>query len=910
MNVSERAQAVFAEAQTLAPETRAEFVADACGEDRALHDEVSSLLAASEQADEYFEQLAGNVGLPSLVDDDTPIATGQIFGQWRVLELIARGGMGSIYRAERADGEYEQQVALKILPIGLVSEEARARFFLERQILARLAHDSIARLLDGGVTEDGTPYFAMEYVDGVPLDDYCNSHRLGISARLKLFREVCGAVQFAHRNLIVHRDLKPSNVLVSSDGTVKLVDFGIAKVLEGEAAAQQLTRTGYSPMTSLYASPEMLTQGTVTTLSDVYALGVVLYELLAGRGPYAATQNAAGPAIWRQICETEPIPPSRACVATTEDTGEVAEQRRTTVRSLQQCLRGDLDTIVARAMEKEPERRYQSVEQLSDDLRRYQEGMPVLARPADIWYRLRKFAARRKAVVAAVAAATFFIATALFQSRQIALEAERANREADVAQQVSDYLVSIFESPNPERALGSDATARELLERGAATLRDGSIEDPVVRGRLMSTIAHVMQSLSIYEQSESLFDEALALQREHLGELDAQTLETAKRLGILYVEQGRFEAAETALSEVASNERRAFGLDDSRTLSTLHSLAIAHAQQGDFAMAAEIGEELVSARLRALGEEHPDTLKSTSNLGIFYKMQGRWAEAEAIYRRVLTAQEQVLPQDHPSYIAQRQNLADLLSDQARYDEATPLYDGALASALRTFGSEHQVTTRLRVNIANMYQSMGDWEHAEELYAETVTIQRELLGDQHPETLLGITKLGELQGRLQQYEQAEALLLEARAGFESTLGAGHSRTLDVLTRLSAVYEAQGQMDLVRPLTEERIARRRVLAERDGATPQDKLTFAYILVTCKPEDLRDAATALPFALASNQETDFSNPQFVHALALAYEQTGNLGEAQRHMQTAIELLPAEAEEQRKEYEAHLERFEENSA
>ena len=404
MNVSERAQAVFSEAQALAPETRAEFVADACGEDRTLHDEVSSLLAASEQADEYFEQLAGHVGLPSLANDAAPIATGQVFGQWRVLELIARGGMGSIYRAERADGEYEQQVALKILPVGLMSEEARARFFLERQILARLAHDNVARLIDGGVTDDGTPYFVMEYVDGVPLDEYCNGRRLNVAARLRLFRDVCNAVQFAHRNLIVHRDLKPGNVLVSSDGTVKLVDFGIAKVLAGEAAAAQLTRTGYSPMTSLYASPEMLTHGTVTTLSDVYALGVVLYELLAGKSPYAVPANAAGPAIWKQICEVEPVPPSRACVAAADAGKDVAAQRGTTARGLQQRLRGDLDTIVARAMEKAPERRYQSVEQLSDDLRRYEKGLPVLARPADVWYRLRKFAARRKAVVAAVVA--------------------------------------------------------------------------------------------------------------------------------------------------------------------------------------------------------------------------------------------------------------------------------------------------------------------------------------------------------------------------------------------------------------------------------------------------------------------------------------------------------------------------
>lgn len=915
MNISNRAKELFVEALTIDSDTRAEFVVAACGADDELLDEVNSLLDASEQSEAYFDQLAGNVGLPALAENEDTLPTNKLVGQWRLLELIGRGGMGSVYLAERADEQFEKRAALKILPFGIDGKEARSRFLLERQILARLVHDNIARLLDGGVTAEGTPYFVMDYVDGEPLDIYCDKHELGIDERLALFCRVGEAVQYAHRNLVVHRDLKPSNVLVGKTGDVKLLDFGIAKTLYPDDDGPQLTRTGISPMTSLYASPEMLKREPVTTQSDVYALGVLLYELLAGSHPYGLRPGASGPEIWQHVCDVDPIPPSKAVLddgtskidaGSTANTNERAERRGTSLRRLQQRLRGDLDTIVAKAMQKDPEKRYESVEQFLADIRRHQSGMPVLAQPPNIYYRVRKFIVRRKGLVAAGLASLIFVFTVAYQSNQTAREADRANREADVAQQVSEFLISIFEVSNPQEARGNTITARELLDRGAEEISKGEIDDPEVRARLMSTVAFVYQQLALYAEAENLFDNAIELQRQTLGESHQETLLTIMRIGMLYLSQGRFEEAEDALSKSLAGQRHSLGKEHEETLESLHNLAIAHAQQGDFATAAKLGEELVPARQRALGAEHASALKSKSNLAIFYKMQGHYDRAEPLYLEVLEVQKRVLDEDHPDVISVRQNLADLYGDQSRYTEAVSIYEETLQTAHRIYGAEHPQTTRATVNLANTFQAMGEFDKAEELYVNVVAVQRATLGDEHPETLNGIAKLGELYTRQERYEPAKTLLDEALASYRKALGDGHTKTLDTLTKLLNVHYALGDKEMVRELQTERVEQRRKLAEREGASAQDKITFAWILVTAEPEDLREPTTALRFAIDANEETNHSDPRFMQALAFAYDQTGDRTRAVQTQQQAIELLPAEAVSARERFASVLRGFE----
>ena len=912
MNVSERAQAMFVEALTVDADTRAEFVTAACGDNIELFEEVKSLLDASAQSEEYFDQLAGNIGLPALADHEPELPADKIIGQWRLVELLGRGGMGSVYLAERADEQFEMRAALKILPFGLNSSEARSRFLLERQILARLVHDNIARLLDGGVTDDGTPYFVMDYVDGKPLDQYCDANSLSIRERIRIFCQVCEAVQYAHRNLVVHRDLKPSNVLLQADGEVKLVDFGIAKTLYPDEGAAQLTRTGITPMTSLYASPEMLKRAPVTTSSDVYALGVLLYELLTGCHPYALPATATGPEIWNSVVDKDPLAPSRAALTaiarndeenTEQDPDQRAARRRLTARRLSQRLHGDLDAIVSKSLQKNPDRRYASVEQLQADIHRHLNGLPVQAQPPSMLYRVRKFVARRKGLVAAGVVALLFVFTVAYQSRQTQLEAERANREAQVAQQISDFLVSVFEVSNPQRSAGDTITARELLDRGAEQITGDAIEDPETRGRLMRTVGQVYEGLALYDEAESMLNDALDLQVQFLGEDNMETLRTRMVLGILYVEQGRYSDAQASLHATSTDQRRVLGILHPDSLQSMHSLSIAHAQLGNFAAAAKLSEELVLARQQSLGEHHADTLNSQANLAIFYKLQGQWDRAEGAYLSVLAAQRTALGDEHPNTLAPMQNLADLYSDQSRYSEAEPLYQEMLALSHRVYGPEHPTTTRATINFANMYQAMGQYVKAEPLYVQSMTIQRATLGDAHPETLNGISKLGELYVRQEKYDQAEPLLLEARDTYTKSLGPSHYKTLDVLTRMSNMYAGRGETEKLRELTVERLRQRRLLAMRDGASTQDKLSYAWVLVSCEPEELRDPHTALPLALEANEETAFSDPRFLHALAIAYEQTGDYRSAIDTQRKSVELLPDDAITLREEYSRVLE-------
>ena len=373
MPISERAEELFLKAHALHPDTRAQFVTDACGGDQELLDEVSSLLEAANQSDEFFEGLSGKIGLAALSGEEAPLPKNTVFGHWRLVRLIGSGGMGSVYLAERADGEFEKQAALKILPVGLGGEQARTRFLAERQILARLVHDNIARLLDGGVTDDGVPYFVMDYVDGVSIDVYCDEQDLSIEQRLRLVLDVANAVQYAHRNLVVHRDLKPGNVLVEDSGRVRLLDFGIAKTLEPGAEGENLTRVSQRPATPGYASPEMLRGEPVDVTTDVYSIGVLIYVLLTGRLPLTFDGLSLTDMHQRAIADV-PAPVSRFNL----DVGS------------------ELDAIVAKSLAKLPGERYASVESLANDVRNYLDGLPVTAKAPSAAYRARKFLGRHR----------------------------------------------------------------------------------------------------------------------------------------------------------------------------------------------------------------------------------------------------------------------------------------------------------------------------------------------------------------------------------------------------------------------------------------------------------------------------------------------------------------------------------
>lgn len=908
-DLSSRTELLFKTAMGLPENERRTYLHRECGSDKPLLEELEALLTASAGADDYFAELAERFGLASVFRGDIELPEQDQIGAFKLLRLIGRGGMGAVYLAERADKQYEQRVALKILPFGVGGKDARDRFFAERQILARLVHPNIARLLDGGITEQGTPYFVMDFVEGEPLDVYCDTHRLGLSARLALFCDVCEAVQFAHRNLIVHRDLKPANVLVEKPGNVKLLDFGIAKALAAEPDNALMTRTGVLPMSSLYASPEMLRRETITTSSDVYALGVILYELLVGRHPYGLSNDASGPELWHSICELDPIAPGKAALQ--DNAAEArANSRGMTPKRLAQSLAGDLDTIVAKAMQKDPEQRYGSVEQLVADIRRHLNGLPVLAKPPTAMYRLQKFVARRKGLVAAGIAALVFVGATLYQSNRATEEAERANREAEVAREVSDFLVSVFEVAGPARSRGEAITARELLDNGAEQLAGDAVADPEVAARLKSTIAHVYTQLAAYKEAEALFEDALRLQRLHLGDEHTETLQTLTRIGLMYQDLGRFDEAEEMLAETFTAQQRILGKDHADALATMRNLAIVHAQQGDYAGAIELGVTLVDSCRRAFGAADPRTLRNSGTLAVFHKLAGDWNLAESLYQEVLMAVQSQSDGNDPMEFSVMQNLADLYSDQSRYDEAEPLYEQAMAGMRRVYGDDHPNVTRITVNFANMNLGIGDYEKAESLYSEALDVQRATLGEHHFETLNGKMKLGELYTKQGRFDDAERILIDALEGHRESLGPVHRKTAAVLARLAEVYRAMGNDDQALAFAEERLKTWHALATADDASIQDRLSYGWNLTTIEPKSLRDPQRALPLLIEANTATNYAESRYVWALAHAYKGVGNVEMAIETTRNAIALLPDGAADNRAEFEAFLAELENSVA
>ncbi|MGH7528613.1 MAG: serine/threonine-protein kinase, partial [Gemmatimonadales bacterium] len=515
----QRLALIFDDVLELAPEARAAYLDHACAGDAALRAEIDALLAADagsgdfpEAAEAYFPSLMG-----AAADAAQPpaggLAAGTVIGPYRVVRELAQGGMGAVYLAERADGQFEQRVALKLIRAGLDSVEVQRRFLAERQILARLNHPNIAKLLDGGIAAEGRPWFAMELVDGSPLLAWCDERKLGLTERLRIFEAVCDAVRYAHQNLVVHRDLKPSNILVTTDGRVKLLDFGIAKVLEGGAEGQRgsgadvapLTRTELRILTPEYAAPEQVRGEPVTTATDVYALGAVLYELLAGQRVHRFDRHTPAE-IERVVCETDPEPPSAAAM---QDVAASAA-RRTEPRRLRRLLRGDLDTIVLKALQKDPARRYPSAEALLDDLRRFESGLPIKARPESRTYRLGKFVRRHGVGVAA--------GTALFLALLAGLggtlwQARAAAREASRAVAVKDFLVGLFQESDPAQARGRNITADELLARGIQRLDTALTRDPALQSELLGELGKIHRELGLFERADSLLERSVRLAR-------------------------------------------------------------------------------------------------------------------------------------------------------------------------------------------------------------------------------------------------------------------------------------------------------------------------------------------------------------------------------------------------------------
>ncbi|HEX4952674.1 MAG TPA: serine/threonine-protein kinase [Thermoanaerobaculia bacterium] len=787
---------IFAEVGALPAKERADRLARRCGNDEDLRREVESLLAADVAGGDFLEQPVLAVSPPP-----PPSAVGRRFGPYSVERQLGEGGMSTVYLAERADEEYRQQVAIKVFAYGTERADLRERFRAERQILASLDHPNIARLLDGGTTEDGLPYLVMEYVDGVPISRFCDERRLSVGERIDLFRQVCAAVQYAHQNLVVHRDIKPSNILVTADGVPHLLDFGIAKLLGGSALprAAAETTTGQRLMTPPYASPEQVEGRPVTTASDVYSLGVLLYVLLTGRLPYRFDGERVG-AIEQAVVEQQPERPSSAIGP----------------RKLARQVAGDLDNIVLMALRKEPGRRYASVGLLSEDLRRHRAGLPVLARPATVGYRVGKFVRRHRLGVGVAALLALVIlglaATMSVQAVRLARQRDQIQSERDKAVEVAEFLEEIFSAADPSQARGETVTAREVLERGAFLVTNEPAGQPEVQAALTATIGRVYVGLGLYDRAQPLLERSLAVRQRVFGTSHLEVAESLFALGELHLGRGELSRAAASFRQSLAMRERLLGPSDPAVADSLNGLGIVLVAQAKFDTAEPLLRRALAINRERRGESHPEVATNLVNLGLLMKQKGELAAAEIFYQQSLAILRRRFGGAHPHLANQLNNLAVLQHERGETARAAASYREILAIDRRLYGPEHPEIALHLNNFAAMLLLQGDHQTAEPLLRESLAMRRKLLGDDHEQVAMGLNNLAKLLEKKGDLAQARPLYEESLRICRRAFGEEHPRVALALANLANLLAEQGDPAAAEPLARQALAiRRRVLVE---------------------------------------------------------------------------------------------------
>jgi serine/threonine-protein kinase len=739
----QRLQRLFDQAIDLEPEARARLVVLECDDDVPLRDQLLSLLRASRD-DLQFEQRV-ETAIASLVHATTDFQPGQVIGRFRIERMLGRGGMGAVYLASRADEEFEHRVAIKTVGDTLLSNRIVARLRSERQILANLNHPNIARLLDGGATPEGTPYLVMEYVDGRRIDEYCRGQQLGLRQRLELFQQVCAATQYAHQQLIIHRDIKPNNILVTADGVVKLLDFGIAKLVDPATVLDPgLTRVHERILTPDHASPEQMRGEAVGTASDIYALGVLLYELLAEHKPFDFTGQSLEQ-IERTICQQSPAKPSE--------------------RAGKSVLKGDLDTIVLKAMHKEPSRRYPSASTLSDDIENFLSRRPVAARPDSLAYRTRKFVERNSWAVSSSAAVLIAIVVlTIFYTARLSSARDVAEQEARRARFVSDYLVDMLRSASPDVSQGKTITAIDLLHKGEQALESRIAQHPEVQTELLEVMADSYFALGDNQAAKRLLIRAAALRKAfgssgalayahvlaslgqvkselddfdganadleaawRLQNLDPHTppLERARTLLMLahnYFERNDFNQALTHIEqsrlivEQAHARSSVIGADAAALLASLRS------EQTDYPRAESLLREVIATREQLLGRLHPNTIDAREQLAVVVRRAGHFEAARVMLAQIVADKRVVLGPDHPDVGAALSLLGSVEAQLGHYERAEIAIREALRITHDRMGpTSSQYGSALRT-MANNELARGDFAKAEQLFRRAIDIK--------------------------------------------------------------------------------------------------------------------------------------------------------------------------------------------
>jgi serine/threonine-protein kinase len=869
------------EALELPEEDRSAYLTRVCGGDAALRADLEALLAADSAAESFLEGSAGSyfgalaAAAAEPVTVEPGLAPGTRVGPYHIVREVARGGMGAVYLAERGDAQFEQRVALKLVRPGMDSAEVHRRFLAERQILARLGHPNIARLLDGGLTDDGRPWFAMEYVEGQSFITWCDGRRLGLPERLALFERVGDAVRYAHQNLVVHRDLKPSNILVTESGEVKLLDFGIAKVLGegGEPAGETpATRTQIRVLTPEYAAPEQVRGDPVTTATDVYALGAVLYELLTGRRAHRFERGGAAE-VERVVCQTDPQPPSVAA--------DAARARG---------LKGDLDTIVLTALRKDPARRYSSAEALLEDVRRYRRGLPIRARPDSLGYRLGKFV-RRHALGVSVSAA---LALALLAGVGGTLwQARAARREAERVRTVKDFLISLFEAATPEEARGEEITARELLARGVHKVDSALAGQPALQEELLGVLGAIHRKLAIYQSADTLLRRAVALARARYGSGHPEVAARLTDLGSLLKEVGDYAGADTALQEALAIRRRSLASDDPLLAVTMSELAGSLRAQGAAAPAESLYRSALAIDIGHYGPAHLDVATDLDNLGVLLgDSKGDLAGADSAYRAALAIRRAVLDRGHPSILNVLNNLSSNLIDRGEYAEAEAMKREVLAGYQRLYPEGHPEVAFALHGLGSVLEQSGKWAEADSLYGAAFDMRRRFLGDEHPLTVATLNNRAIVRYRMGAAAGAAEAFRQAGEIWRRTLGPGHNYTLTARGNLGAALSDAGQYG------EAETVLRSVLATRRSQDGDSTVSVGLVLrnlgiVLHRTGRLDEAERNLRWALAIYQtQLGPGHPRAAEALtALGAVLTdrGRAAQAEPLLRQALEIREA---------------------
>jgi serine/threonine-protein kinase len=875
-----RALDLFQSVVELPPAERSARLAAACAGNEDLRRRVEGLIAAdlaqhdaaeSEARGRFQRLLGGAAPAPHAAD-----WIGRRLGPFQILAELGSGGMGTVFLGERRDGQVEQRVALKVARLGLVDDEARRRLLVERQILAGLDHPQIARLIDAGVSDAGLPFFAMEYVEGRPIHEFCTAHGLDLAARIRLFLSVCAAVEHAHRRLIVHRDLKPSNILVTAGGEVKLLDFGIAKLL-GDGSAG-LTRTTDRVLTPAYAAPEQVRGQPVTTATDVYGLGVVLYELLTDRRPFAAAGGDAT-ALALAVLTEQPAKPSTAVLAAPP--AESPDPRR---RRLRRALRGDLDTIVLTALKKEPERRYPSAATLAEDLRRYLAGLPIRARPDSLRYRAGKFVLRHRLGAAMGAVLLLALVTALVVAF---VEARAQVRAARASQAVTAFLVRLFEGADPTRARGAALTAQELLDEGVERLRSDLVGEPAVRARLLHAMAASYVSLGLYDRALPLAAEALRLRRETLPAGSAEAAESMDQLGEIYRLKADEARAEPLLRAALAARRAGLAADDPAVIESLGHLGRLLEDLGRFAAAEEPFRHALAASERRFGKDSVETARRLDDLATNQSDLGRRSAAFELLRRALEIRERKLGPNAPDVAASLHDLGVHLDEAGEYREAVAALERSLAIRRKIFGAGHPLVGATQIALAGAYDDQNRFDEAERSAESALEILRRTLSADHPRVDEALNMLAIIRTDRRDFTGAVPIFRELLARCARVSGKYHPDTLAVENNLAVTLLHTGRAGEAEALQREILAH---LPEDNGQSTS-VTTRQNLASTLEQEGRpREALALVRQALALQRrregETSANVAVALRSLAIAEEMSGEAAAAEREFRAALRL------------------------